>query len=59
MDKLLSAMYLISSEWVMQQCVQFPTVVDFVDIQWGVWKKTTRKQNKNRIKQKVYIHINK
>ena len=43
MDKLLSAMYLISSEWDMQQCVQFPTVVGFVDIQWCVWEKTMRK----------------
>ena len=43
MDKLLSAMYLISSEWDMQHCVQFPTVVGFVDIQWCVWEKTMRK----------------
>ena len=33
MDKLLSAVYLISSEWDMLQCVQFLTVVGFVDIQ--------------------------
>ena len=33
MDKLLSAMYLISSERDMQQSVQFPPVVGFVDIQ--------------------------
>ena len=33
MDKLLSAVYLISSEWGMLQCVQFPIVVGFVDIQ--------------------------
>ena len=51
-DKLLSVMYLISSqsEWDMQQCVQFPTVVGFVDIQSCVWEKTMRKQNKNKIK---------
>ena len=50
MDKLLSAMNLISSEWHMQQWVQFPTVVGFVDIQSYVWEKTMRKQNKNKNK---------
>ena len=29
MDKLLFAVYLISSEWDMLQCVQFPTVDGF------------------------------
>ena len=33
MDKLFSAVYLISSEWDMLQCVQFPTVLGFVDTQ--------------------------
>ena len=33
MGKLLSAVYLISSEWDMLQSLQFPTVVGFVDIQ--------------------------
>ena len=47
MDKLLSAVYLISSEWDMLQCVQFFTVVDFVDIQSCVWEKAMREQNKN------------
>ena len=50
MDKLLSAKYLISSEWYMQQCGQFTTVVGFVDIKSCVWEKTMRKQNKNKIK---------
>ena len=59
MDKLLSAMYLISSEWDMQQSVQFHTVVGFVDMQSCVWEKTMRKQNKNKNKQKIHIHINK
>ena len=56
MDKLLSAMYWISSEWDMQQSVQFPTVVGFVDMQSCVWEKSMRKQNKNKNKQKIYIH---
>ena len=47
MDKLLSAVYLISCEWDMLQCVQFFTVVDFVDIQSCVWEKAMREQNKN------------
>ena len=59
MDKLLSAMCLISSEWDMQQCVKFPTAVGFVDIQSCVWEKTMTKQNKNKSKWKIYIHINK
>ena len=41
-DKLLSAVYLISSEWDMLQCVQFPTVVGFVDIQSSLWENHER-----------------
>ena len=59
MDKLLSAVYLISSEWDMLKCVQFPTVVGFVDIQSCVWENTMREQNKNKNKWKIYLHINK
>ena len=46
MDKLLSAMYLISSEWDMYQCVHFLIVVGFVDILSCVSEKTMKKQNK-------------
>ena len=53
MDNLLSTVYLISSEWDMLQCVQFPTVVGFVDIQSCVWEKTMREQNKNKNKNKI------
>ena len=49
MDKLLSAVYLISSKWDMLQCVQFSTVVGLVDIQSCVWAKTMREtKNKNK-----------
>ena len=34
MNKLWYAMYLISSEWDMQQCIQFLPVVGFVDIMY-------------------------
>ena len=50
MDKLLSAVYLISSEWDMLGCVHFPTVIGFVDIQSCVWEKPMREQNKNENK---------
>ena len=39
----------------MQQCVQFPAVVTFVNIQACVWEKTMKKQNKNK-NNKIYIY---
>ena len=57
MDKLLSAMYFISSKWDMHQCVQFPTVAGFVDIQSYVWEKTMWKQNKKIKLNKKYTYI--
>ena len=50
MDKPLSAVYLISSEWDMLQGVQFPIVVGFVDFNHVFERKPSwavRKQNKN------------